>query len=169
MVEIAGDLPQVRADVLERDTIELIEELVRLYRHSIEAARARHAGKTRAVSISGELCDRRVAHLHELNRLISEDRRTLLQTCTKPDLYQALERPVGGRTPIGRPPRGARVGHEIHLLRIEHRSDDRIGGAGTAVVGQASGLHFADLKSEKRHCGSLIEHAGSSIKREFIS
>src|SRR6202789_3831098 len=167
MVEIAGDLPQVRADILEWDAIELIEELVCLYRHFIEAARARHAGKARAVLISRELCDRRAAHAHELDRLISEDRRTLLQTCTKPDLYQALERRVGGRTPIGRPPKGARVRHQIHLLRIEHRSDDRIGGAGAAVVGQASGLHFADLKSEKRHCGRRIEAAGSSIKSEL--
>ena len=42
---------------------------------------------------------------------------------------------------------GARAGgQQIHLLWIEHRSDNGIGSAGTVVVGQPSGLHFADLK-----------------------
>jgi len=86
-----------------------------------------------------------------------------LQSRTIAKMDETRERSIGNRPPIVGRALCYRAGIEVHLLWVEHRGRDPVGSAGALVISQSRGLDFADLISEQRDRGSLVEYARVAV------
>jgi len=84
-------------------------------------------------------------------------------------IMRACQRGIGGGTPIVRRALCACAGVDMHLLWVEHRGGYPVGSARALVVGQSRRLDFADLISQQRHRGSLVQYTRIAVKRKFVA